>query len=72
VPPEEKEDGSAVGYTLKAEGDKQTLHLTRKLHVDILLLDPKYYSTLRGFYQVVRKGDEQQVVLLPGGTNASN
>jgi transglutaminase-like putative cysteine protease len=72
VPPEEKQDGNAVGYSLKAEGDKQTLHLSRKLRIDILLLDPKYYSTLRGFYQIVRKSDEQQVVLLPGGPNAGN
>jgi transglutaminase-like putative cysteine protease len=72
VPPEENQDSSAVGYVLKAQGDKQTLHLTRKLRIDILLLDPKYYATLRSFFQIVRKGDEQQVVLLPGGTNASN
>ena len=72
LPPEEKQDSNAVGYALKAEGDKETLHLTRKLHIDLLLLDPQYYSSLRGFFQVVRKGDEQQVVLFPGGTNASN
>jgi Domain of Unknown Function with PDB structure (DUF3857) len=72
VPPEEKQDTNAIGYALKAEGDKETLHLTRKLRIDLLLLDPQYYSSLRGFFQIVRKGDEQQVVLLPGGTNASN
>jgi transglutaminase-like putative cysteine protease len=72
VPPEENQDGKLVGYQIKAEGDKQTLHLTRKLRVEILLIDPKSYPTLRGFFQIVRKGDEQQVVLLPGGTNASN
>lgn len=72
LPPEENQDGKVVGYQLKAEGDKQTLHLTRKLRIEILLIDPRSYPTLRGFFQIVRKGDEQQVVLLPGGTNASN
>jgi len=73
LPPEDNQDsGNAVGYQLKAEGNKQTLHLTRKLRIDVLILDPKYYPALRGFFQIVRKGDEQQVVLLPGGANASN
>jgi hypothetical protein len=73
LPPEDNQDsGNAVGYQLKAEGNKQTLHLTRKLRIDVLILDPKYYPALRGFFQTVRKADEQQVVLLPGGASASN
>jgi len=75
VPPEENhgsDAGSAVTYTLKAVSDKQTLHLTRKVRVELILLPVKYYTTLRDFFQVVRKGDEQQIVLQPGGTKASN
>jgi transglutaminase-like putative cysteine protease len=74
LPPEQNEgsDGSVVGYTLKVENNKQTLHLTRKLRVDFLLLETKYYPTLRNFFQVVRKGDEQQIVLQPGGPSAGN
>jgi hypothetical protein len=73
LPPEQNEgSGNAVGYTLKVENNKQTLHLTRKLRVDILLLDAKYYPALRNFFQVVRKGDEQQIVLQPGGPSAGN
>lgn len=63
---------SAVTYTLKTVSDKQTLHVARKVRVDIVLLDTKYYPVLRNFFQVVRKGDEQQIVLQPGGTHASN
>ena len=73
LPPQQDEgSGNAVGYTLKVENDKQTLHLTRKLRVDILLLDAKYYPALRNFFQVVRKGDEQQIVLQPGAASAGN
>jgi hypothetical protein len=71
LPPEENQEGNVVGYQLKVEGDKQSLHLTRKLRIELLLIDPKSYPTLRSFFQIVRKGDEQQIVLLPGGTNAS-
>ena len=72
LPAPQKNDGHVVSYVLQAENDKGTLHLNRILNVDFLLLDPKYYMALRNFFQVVRTGDEQQVMLQPGGTNASN
>lgn len=72
LPPEQSQDIKAVSYALKVANDKQTVHLTRKLHIDVLLLEQKYYPTLRAFFQIVRKGDEQQLVLQPGGANASN
>jgi len=72
MPPPEKEDRKLVGYTLLAENNKGTLHLSRSLMVDVLLLDTKYYAALRSFFQGVRTADEQQVVLLPAGTSAAN
>jgi hypothetical protein len=61
-----------VVYSLKAEGARTSVHITRKLSTDILLLEQKYYPALRNFYERVRTGDEEQVLLLPGGTTASN
>ena len=72
LPTPENQDARAIVYTLKAENDKGALHLTRQLNVNLLLLDPKYYQTLRSFYQVVRTGDEQQIVLQPGAASAQN
>ena len=72
LPPAKNQDGKVVLYELKAENDKNTIHLSRKLKVDLLLLEPKYYAALRNFFQVVRSGDEEQVVLQPIGTSASN
>jgi hypothetical protein len=65
LPPAQKQDGHVVVYTLKADADKGTLHVSRSLTVDFLLLDVKYYGALRNFFQVVRTGDEQQIVLQP-------
>jgi len=72
LPAPQKLGGQALGYAVKAENDKGTLRLNRSLNIDILLLDQKYYASFRNFFQIVRTGDEQQVILQPGGTTASN
>jgi len=53
-------------------GDKGTLHLTRVLRSDLLMIDAKNYPALRNFYQLVRTGDEEQIILQPVGAQASN
>ncbi len=60
------------GYTISADNSNGALHLTRKLDINVLMLEPKYYSPLRSFFQIVKAGDEQQVVLQPGSSTASN
>ena len=68
LPPAQNQDAKAAVYILKAEKDKGSLHLSRKLNLDLVLLDQKYYATLRNFFQVVRTGDEEQIVLQPIAT----
>ncbi len=72
LPPEENQSNNVVAYISKVEDNKQTLHLTRTLRIDLILLDAKYYPALRQFFQYVRQGDEQQIVLQPGRTGAAN
>lgn len=72
VPPGEDKDAHVVGYTLKVEGTKNTLHLTRMFKVDFMILDPKYYPALRSFFELVRTRDDEQIVLQPGAATASN
>jgi hypothetical protein len=72
LPPAQDEGGKAVGYMIKAEQEKQALHVARNLRINLILLDAKYYATLRDFFQMVRKGDEQQIVLQPGAARTSN
>lgn len=65
-------DAKVLVYNLKVENDKGTLHLNRKLSLDALLMDTKYYPALRNFFEVVRTGDDEQIVLQPVGTAAAN
>jgi len=58
-------DEKVIGYSLHVENNKTALHLTRTLTWNFLLLGVKYYPALRNFFQEVRTGDEQQIVLQP-------
>lgn len=72
VPKPQSHDLHVVGYALSAEDSKGALHLTRKFDINVLTLETKYYPPLRNFFQIVRAGDEQQIVLAPGTAAASN
>jgi hypothetical protein len=72
VPPGRKDEGRVCSYNTTAENNKGTLHLTRKLNINALVLDTKYYGSLRKFFQIVKTGDEEQIVVQPGGISASN
>jgi hypothetical protein len=72
LPPEESQVGHIVEYTLKVENDKGRLHLARMLSVNFLLLETKYYTALRDFFQMVKTTDEEQIVLQPGRPSASH
>jgi len=72
VPPSQSQDGHVVSYDLTVEDRKTNLHLVRKLKIDILLLDQKYYTALRNFFETVRTGDEEPIVLQPGTATARN
>jgi hypothetical protein len=72
LPKAQKQGEHPVGYVLKADSDAGKLHLSRTLNVEILLIENKYYPALRNFFQIVRTGDEEQVVLQPAGSVANN
>lgn len=72
VPPPQDQNMKVVAYSLKVEKGQSTLHLTRKLIIDIGMLEQKYYGPMRTFFQLVRTGDAEQVVLQPGEIHASN
>ena len=46
LPPPQNQDGHVVVYNMKAEKGANSLLLTRKVTVEILLLDTKYYGAL--------------------------
>ena len=72
VPAPQNQDAKVVDYVLNVEQNPGALRLTRKLTIDIVIVDQKYYGALRNFYQVVRNGDGEQIVLQPGEIHASN
>src|SRR5580700_594225 len=72
VPPPQNQDGHVILYTLKVDQSPGTVRLTRKFTVDFMMLEPKYYTALRNFFQTVRTGDGEQIVLQPGEIHASN
>jgi cyclic lactone autoinducer peptide len=72
LPQPQNTDVHVVAFEQKAEKAPDSLHLARKVKIDILLLEPKYYPALQSFFQGVRTSDEQQIVLQPGATTASN
>lgn len=72
VPPLQDHNGKIIVYSLKVEQSPGTLRLTRKLTIDIVLLEQKYYAALRNFFQNVRTSDGVQIVVQPGEIHASN
>lgn len=72
VPPPQVKDGHIIAYSLQAENNNGTLHVTRKISADVLLLESKYYPALRNFYQAVRTSDEQQILLQPIAASSGN
>ena len=66
------QDVKAAAYAMKAEDRGGTLHLTRMLRSDLVMISKENYGALRAFFQLVRTGDEEQVVLQPGSTVTVN
>jgi hypothetical protein len=72
VPKELNQDAKAAVYIRKVQEEKGTLHLTRILRSNLLMVQAKSYPALRAFFQTVRTGDEEQIILQPMGPRASN
>lgn len=63
LPGPQQADVKLCVYGLTAENKDGALHISRHLMMNVAYLEAKYYPTLRNFYQAVRSGDEQQIVL---------
>lgn len=67
VPQGRTEKGNKIVYRMNVENDQGTLHITRQLDNDIFIMEPSKYWALRRFFELVRSGDEQQILLQPSG-----
>lgn len=72
VPTAKDQDAHVVRYALNVNQSTGSVELKRQLTVDLVLLEAKYYSALRQFFQIVRTGDAEQIVLQPGAIHAGN
>ena len=72
LPQEMTRDAKAVLYKRKAENKNGVLKIERELDSEVVMVAKENYPILRGFYQLVKTQDEQQVVLQPAGTAAAN
>ena len=72
LPPALDVNAHVVTYKLKVENREGNLHVERALSVDFLQLDVKAYPALRDFFQGVKTGDDQQIILQPGGAASKN
>jgi len=63
---------SLYNYNLAAEAHDNTVHLKRDFSINMLLVEAKYYPTIRDFFQTVRTGDEEQVVVARDNPVAQN
>jgi len=55
-------------YYASAEQQGQTLHLRRRIDLGVVLVAVQAYPTIRNFYQTVRSGDDEQIVMSWNGT----
>jgi hypothetical protein len=70
VPKPRVADLKLAKYTATTEDGKTQLRLKRELMLNLMLIEAKSYPALRGFFQSVRAGDEDQVVLSYGAPAA--
>lgn len=72
VPPPVDQDAKAAQFKMTVGKESGNLQVERTLRCDLMLVPANMYPTLRTFFQVVRKYDDEQIVLLPMSNAASN
>jgi hypothetical protein len=64
VPKPRNDNRTTLMYSVSTEGRNGSLLLNRDLTVNMTLVNIKYYESVQDFFQAVRAGDEEQVILL--------
>jgi hypothetical protein len=62
--PERRNDSTVFGnYSMAVESGPGTIHASRNFTSEVVYLQTGYYGALRSYFNIVRMGDESQVVL---------
>jgi hypothetical protein len=72
VPKNMDQDAKAAEYILQVDDNKTALHISRTVRSELFLVPKDTYPVLRNFFQIVRNGDEQQIVLQPAAVAAAH
>jgi len=72
VPKPETMDLQAAKYSFMVLRTGNVLLIRRNLAIAFVLMDQKFYPTLRGFFQKARTTDEEQIVLQPAATSSGS
>jgi hypothetical protein len=59
-------DIKVATYNSSAQAAGGTLSMKRELVLDTIIVQQKFYGQVRDFFQAVRAGDEDQIVITPG------
>jgi len=71
LPEPRSADLKRVMYSTTAEDAKGSLRVRRDLSVNLMYVNVKRYDAMRNFFQTVRAGDEEQIVVAPGAPPSS-
>jgi hypothetical protein len=69
VPKARAADIKVASYNSSAQIAGGTLNVKREFMLNTIVIQQKYYLQVRDFYQTVRAGDEDQIVVTPGPAN---
>ena len=72
VPQALRADIKVMSYDTTAAQDSGKLHLQRKIVVNTLLLDQKFYGSLQDFFDKARTGDDEQVIFAAAKNEAGH
>jgi hypothetical protein len=72
VPDLRNRDVKACVYSSTAKAEKDSIHISRQLTINLGLAAAKYYPALRNFYQHVRTDDEEPIVLTMATASTQN
>ncbi len=62
VPDDQKIDGGPLVYDFKSEKGGNSVHLTRSLAIDTLMLPREAYQPLQNFFHMLQEKDKEQMV----------
>jgi len=65
VPHEKSLDLKGLVYKSTVESSSHSLHMVRELKSSLTLVKPEAYPAVQTFFQTVRTGDEEQIVVSP-------